>query len=419
MVARINTSKSISKALNYNEQKVMQGKAECILAMGFIKDNDKLSFYDKLHNFERLISLNERTTINTLHVSLNFDPSEKFATEKLIGIARKYMEKIGFEKQPYLTYRHDDAGHPHIHIVSTNIQKDGSRISLHNLGKNQSEKARKEIEIEYGLVKASSSKETNRLNINPVYAQRIIYGKSETKRAISNVLMKVISEYKFTSLAALNAVLKLYNVTADRGEKDSRIFRNNGLTYCILDEKGNKTGIPIKASSIYMKPTNTFLKNKFIENEILRKPHLKRIQTTIDWVLNKNSTDLNELKRQLEKEGISMVIWKNKEKIIYGISYVDHKTKCVFNGSELGKQYSARMILEKYNRELKAKEKITIDSQQTIPHYPQKEVPISTSLKSDVSNVLENVSEPVSIGNYMPFQLKKSRKKKKRKHISF
>ena len=67
MVARINTSKSISKALNYNEQKVVKGKAECIIASGLIKDIDKLNFYDKLHHFERLISLNEKTTINTFH----------------------------------------------------------------------------------------------------------------------------------------------------------------------------------------------------------------------------------------------------------------------------------------------------------------------------------------------------------------
>ena len=83
MVARINTCKSISKALNYNEQKVVNGKAECILASGFIKDADNLNFYDKIHHFERRISLNDRATINTLHVSLNFDPSENFTIEKL------------------------------------------------------------------------------------------------------------------------------------------------------------------------------------------------------------------------------------------------------------------------------------------------------------------------------------------------
>ncbi len=153
MVARINTGKSISKALNYNEKKVANGKAECIFASGFIKDVNRLNFYDKLHHFERLISLNERTTINTLHVSLNFDSSDKINNEKLKAIARQYMQTIGFSNQPYVVYRHDDASHPHIYIVTTNIQRGGIRISMHNLGKNQSEKARKEIEIEFNLVK--------------------------------------------------------------------------------------------------------------------------------------------------------------------------------------------------------------------------------------------------------------------------
>ena len=77
MVARINTSKSVSKALNYNEQKVIKRASECIIASRFIKDKDELNFYDKLHHFERCISLNDRVSFNTLHVPLNFDPSEK------------------------------------------------------------------------------------------------------------------------------------------------------------------------------------------------------------------------------------------------------------------------------------------------------------------------------------------------------
>jgi hypothetical protein len=96
MAARINTSKSISKALNYNEQKAVKGVAECISASDFIKDKDQLNFYDKLHHFERCISLNERVSVNTLHVSLNFDLSEKINTEKLKAITNRYMERIGF-----------------------------------------------------------------------------------------------------------------------------------------------------------------------------------------------------------------------------------------------------------------------------------------------------------------------------------
>ena len=63
------------------------------------------------------------------------------------------MNKIGFGEQPFIIYKHEDAGHPYIHIVSTVIKEDGSRINTHNIGRNQSEKARKEIEQQYGLIK--------------------------------------------------------------------------------------------------------------------------------------------------------------------------------------------------------------------------------------------------------------------------
>ena len=74
---------------------------------------------------------------------MNFPPAEKLEQNKHQEIAAVYMVKIGFKEQPYLVYEHLDAGHPHIHIVSTNIQQDVKRISLHNLGKIQSENARK------------------------------------------------------------------------------------------------------------------------------------------------------------------------------------------------------------------------------------------------------------------------------------
>ena len=62
-------------------------------------------------------------------------------------IAKDYMERIGFSCQPCLIYKHEDANHPHLHIVTTNIKADGERISLHNLGRGACEKARQEIKV--------------------------------------------------------------------------------------------------------------------------------------------------------------------------------------------------------------------------------------------------------------------------------
>ena len=91
----------------------------------------------------------------------------------------------------------------------------------------------------------------------------------ETKRAIQNVLDDVINQYKYSSLAELNAVLKQYNVMADRGTEDSIIYQKKGLYYRALDDNGNKIGVPIKASLFHQKPTLSFLEQKFELNEHL------------------------------------------------------------------------------------------------------------------------------------------------------
>lgn len=416
MVARINTGKSISKALNYNEKKVQQGQAECLLANNFLKDADRMNFYEKLGMFEKLTSLNERTTTNTLHVSLNFDPSETLGNDKLMAIADSYMNRIGFGEQPFLVYRHFDTGHPHIHIVSTNIQRDGNRISMHNMGRNQSEVARREIEIEFELVKAESKKLTDALKLKPVNAQKINPGKRATKAAISNILGIVIPQYKYGSLAELNAVLKLYNVVADRCGEESHTYKHKGLLFRVLDDNGNKTGTPIKASLFYMKPTLKNLELRFSENSIVKQPNQKRLKTAIDYALiKKPGAGLNQLIDDLNKERISVVLRQNKEGVIYGITYVDHQTKTVFNGSDLGKPYSAKMILERTGS---ARAGVTIDLagenkniRQSEDALQEREVFRSQQGELNIPDMLHSTAGAT---NNTPFQLKKRKRKRKK-----
>lgn len=105
-----------------------------------------LNFTEKIWTLEKLAERNEHTRLNSVHIFLNLDPLEQLDKETLQQIADAYMQRIGFGKQPYLVYQHHDAGHPHLHSVSTNIQRDGGRIKMQNIGRNQSEKAKKEIE---------------------------------------------------------------------------------------------------------------------------------------------------------------------------------------------------------------------------------------------------------------------------------
>lgn len=95
----------------------------------------------------------------------------------------------------------------------------------------------------------------------------------------------MLNEYKYSSLAELNAVLQLYNVLADRGSENSKIFLAKGLVYRILDEQGKPLGVPIKASDFYFKPTLKFLEEKFKDNQIRKILDKTRVKNPIDRTL--------------------------------------------------------------------------------------------------------------------------------------
>jgi len=341
MVAKIKSGKSLIGALNYNENKVKQEKAELIDAVGYFKDLSALTFYDKLLRLTDLAERNERTKTNTVHISLNFANGEQLPAATLNDIVKDYMTGIGFEDQPYLVYRHTDAGHPHIHIVSTNIRRNGDRISLHYLGQNESEKIRKVIEVKYRLTKAEEQQQQKPdLKVGAISAE---YGKAETKRVITNILANTLRAYKFTGIPELNAVLGQYNIQADRGSRDSRMYRCGGLLYWILDRQGNKTGVPIKASDIYGKPTLKALEERFRLNDQLRKPFKAALIKILDGVLAEPHTK-SSFQKALQEKDIRVIFRQNQDGRIYGVTFIDQKNKAVFNGSDLGKSYSANLL---------------------------------------------------------------------------
>jgi hypothetical protein len=345
MVCKVRSGKSIKGALNYNENKVKEGVAECIAAVNFVGEPQQLRFSCKLARFEQLIEKNARAKTNCLHISLNFDVSEKLNQNKLNEIAADYMDKIGFGDQPYLVYQHNDAAHPHLHIVTTNIQEDGKRISIHNLGKNQSETARKKIEDKYGLVKAGSiPKQELHTNLN-----KAIYGKSETKRTIDNIVGEVMKRYKFSSLTEFNAVLRQYNVMADRGKQGMLMYEKNGLRFSVLDSNGNKAGVPIKASALYSRPTMKTLQNVFETNSLVKESHKERLTKIIDSFFHATYKHTRaNFCSYMKLYEINAMFREGKDGRVYGLTLVDNKKCTVINGSDLGKGYSGQALIKRF-----------------------------------------------------------------------
>jgi hypothetical protein len=420
MVARIRTGKSIVGALNYNENKVRTGGAECIAAnmFKFGLAVDELTYNMKIDRFQEVIRSNKRSKTNVVHISLNFSVKERIGTDALVKIADSYMEKIGFGQQPYLVYQHLDSAHPHLHILSTSIRDNGKRISLHNLGRIHSEKARKEIEEDFNLVKAEGQQYTPDLLSDLRQLRKASYGKDETRKAITQVVSNVTRLYKYTSIHELNAVLAQYNVLADRGKEGTIMFKKGGLVYSLLDDKGNRIGVPIKASRIYGKPTLKNLEKLFKLNEALRGPLKKRLQDKIDYTFSLDpNPKLRDFVSTLKDEDIATILRKSADGRIYGITFVDHENRVVFNGSDLGKQYGAKPLLDR----------IKDGHRTTAVDQPISEPPRAVSQRDSTVGRPNEIEIPVAIKDLMraderwhnvdPALVKRRRRKRKGKSI--
>ncbi|HET7119139.1 MAG TPA: relaxase, partial [Hanamia sp.] len=117
----------------------------------------------------------------------------------------------------------------------------------------------------------------------------------------------------------------------------------------------------------------------------------------------------------------------NESGLIYGITYVDHYTKCVFSGSALGKQYSAKAIQGRCLLK-------NVSEQESLSHHPALKPPIGLQSRPIVgteteaviddlqpaksASILNDLLQPEQAADWLPKQLKRKRKRKKRKNIS-
>lgn len=415
MVTKIVSGKSIRGLLNYNESKVATGQAKLIMASRFGADLDRLDSNAKLRRFEHLTSLNSRVKTNALHIMLNFDREDKVDVAAFQQIAGIYMDKIGFGEQPYLVYQHQDVSHPHLHIVTTNIKTDGKRIDIHNIGKTLSETARKEIETEFKLIKAEGRNKSEALNINLINIQNIIYGKTPTKKAINNIVSTVMRTYKFTSLAEYNAILKQFNVKADRGKEYTVMFEKRGLVYSIIDNEGKRIGIPFKASLLTGRPTLGQVEKKFEQNKEKRQPYKDNLKGRIEkiWSNNESISKATFIK-ELQSQQISLVFRQNENGFLYGATFIDHKNKTSFNGSILGKAFSAKALTERLgstDKLITPLKQISLKSE-SVSNYLKKKSQEDTYLKStEPTSLLETLltKQAADHASYIP-----KRKKKKK-----
>lgn len=345
MVANITTGKDIYGALAYNQQKVDKGRGAVLATSGIREPADgRFGVAALAEELLAWMPRHVRTEKPVVHISLNPDPQDVLSDEELADIAADYMEGMGWGGQPYIVYKHTDIERTHIHIVS--VQVDSSGRKIRDSRRNERSVAETErIERRYGLRPARGRKRDELWRLTPVDCR-----KGDLKEQIAAVVKPALSMYRFQTLGELRALLSLYRVGVEEvgGTRNGKTFR--GLLYTVLDENGEKIqAAPLKASRLG--DDASLAKIERIMAASGEKIKGKELHTLTRHRVEEallEAGDETELRGRLRERHIDLYLRRSDAGRITGATFIDHQTRCVLNGSRLGKAFSANALHERF-----------------------------------------------------------------------
>ena len=336
MIAKISATENLGGALGYNFKKVEKEEASILLTQGLYQNKEgTYTMAEVFADMQAVIPEKFRTKKMVFHCSLNPHPDEKLSDETLTQIAKEYMETLGYGKQPYIVFKHNDIAREHIHIVSLRVDSRGQKIN-DRFEKRRSKKITDALEKRFGLIPSSKITEKT-----VAETPKVDTTKGNIKEQVASVVRMVLKHYRFCSLGELNAVLSKYNLAVEEVKTEFRGKKYDGLVYVPTDDKGGKVSTPINASDIGRGVGYTAVQNRMQKSKQAIKPLISIIRYRVLQTMRTSPKTEEELQQRLEEQGLRVFMRKNESRRIYGITFIDDKEGIALNGSRLGKGYAA------------------------------------------------------------------------------
>jgi len=199
------------------------------------------------HEFVAISSDNSNISKPVWHSILSFTNDDKVTNEKMVEIANKLMEKVGFSKEnnQWVIIKHNDTKHTHCHIVANRVGFDGKAVSDYYC-KSRTVQCAKELEREYNLVRVQEIAKKKRLE------KTVDYDKEHLKR----ILEKFLRQSKINSFPKLEEALKAEGITM-KVAYHSKTGEAYGVKFTMGDKsyKGSEIGKQYTFKSLNQKLT--------------------------------------------------------------------------------------------------------------------------------------------------------------------
>lgn len=326
MVVKINTpTPHCSTTLQYNERKVEEGKAAVVYSQG-LDNPDK-----PLETFERYERGSRRCEKMSFHMSVNPSMTDGMTEDQVVAFTKELMEGLGYGDQPFIIYRHNDINREHYHIVSVRVDKDGRKIS-DKYEHRHCQELMKELAQKYGFSvgKGEKQEKEEKKNSEKVNYQRFDPEKGDYMKQIEELVEQAM-KYHFTTGEQFKMLMRQFGVDVDY----QMVKRQAMMTFAGINPKnGHRCTAPIPAKDLKVPSVDEIRQHIEDAKKEKRNKEKQRAANLVRIALKYGKSELHT-RRILRKKNIGMVFSRTKDGKIFGVTFIDHQTRCVFKSSEL------------------------------------------------------------------------------------
>ncbi|RYX87498.1 hypothetical protein EON73_01265 [bacterium] len=301
MIVKILSSSASFNGVEYNTEKVDKGKGELMVAENFspLEGMKNLRPEDYKGYLKLVSSKNSKVEKPQFHAVIS-GKGKEYNKQQLTDIGHKWLNEMGYGKNPFLIVYHKDTENNHVHLVSTRIDKQGKKI------------------------------DSNFENIRAYKALNKIIGLDLNVKVSEDIKKSMTFNFKTKAQFFLLLERKGYSIKAT--DKGIDVIKFGTLITTILPNE-----LEAKIESVETDSKRVAQLRAIIEKYKLQySGSLKPTYTTQPSGLLSQTGYTSDLAEYLKEEfGVELVFHSKDNKTPYGFTIIDNAKRNVFKGGDV------------------------------------------------------------------------------------
>ncbi len=329
------SSPSTAGTMRYNGDKVRAGVAEVVAEHG-IGSRDIRTIARVLADRE-LLSLREAEHVS-FQMSVNPGPDDAIREDQIPSFVRELMEGLGYGRQPWAVFRHEDTGRRHWHVVSVRVDDKGRKINDF-WEKRRCDRLVASLGSKYGFTKGAvktASRPMETRETIPVFRKN----SGDTLKSIEACVRHSLG-YRFTTRRQFAEILRCHGVQVQEGlgKDDLKVY----LSFQGLDEKGRTCTGAVSGTKLPFDVTAALSERiaecKGQDNTEERKTLKAEMVSEL-----KKAPDYASFEENMKRKGVDIVIYRDGNGEPSASAVIDHRSMCAFKSSEISRTLSADIL---------------------------------------------------------------------------